>query len=1426
MKRRHPALAALALLLTGSLLLAQGMAPTPAAKLADVGKWDGMPLFPSTPVAGQPGVDGKDRGAWAKPELVNYPGSVEHFRIEGQRYLHPVNPCNFRTLVRNFRAVDLPGVASAAKEQFAEPVQYVLKGTAPAVLRTGDKRPPVPVVRLKPGGPMLKLDVGKLPVSLYVVRLIAALETQDVADWPKDLIIEMRVNDGPGGTVNRYVLRQRGTDNFYSLGEFFFHAEDERAFTVEVGLHPDSKVDLLVHNVDLHDVLGECARRAGKREAVLLDPDTFEANWKIEPEKRLQPAREGRWKELLPAVTVAARVKEMRAVNPALTEDEALREWRKRRDDVVWNNLPPINVNYGGGDPDPDTAADLKARNLFPGGELTGGRQHYNGPSPWALDIPRYGLGIHIIAPWRLESTGPDKKPLYYTRADLQAHKPYPGLPFDVPPWGRRMEGKDGRVYFFSPIGAAVAAGFMNNVQAMQSDLGAYLGHSYVERGDMDSARDGALQLVHLAYDLPTFSPSHKMRDITTNPGDYYWRNLAHQHRGRHYQTVEWPALARTYDWLFPFIKDNRELADAVGRYVPWVKSPQDVVALLDTYLLQYAAQQMAYFQYYYDHEHAGRLAEIVAVQGDPEITKPWIDIIFNRTWEYPLPYAGAQDFMYLAAVRDGTTTIGSFSYALNGSVIAATANWLDYVVKNGGDAKYSLSDPKRFPRVIAAPYFQIEARVAGMHAPQIGDVGGPSVRYGEWFGAVGAQSNAGWRWTRDPRFAYCLVHYGKRRGESEAEWKQIQEAAAGVRNPFMSNRSRVLSDWGGILEGGVDSDDFRFRSAARVRVGRGVGHAHADGLDLGLWAMGLTMAGDCGARGGYGRPAADASLVHNVATVDGANWQGHSWVPDLADFDGCRYLRATGTYRNEFTRQVALIEVDSGKPAAAPPSRADLAPGTSYDRKITLPRAYCVDFFRVQGGRIHAYNFHGPTDDDFALNTPTAPVTPEALKTFGLEDLWKWYVLKDRQWAAVTPTGGLQATWRMSRESQQFDCPGRGQYTVAPAEQSILSNMYDAESPRKYLRVHVPGPAGRTLLSGVWIAAPSTPGNKNGQMYRQLHLLRAPAAKEASSLFAAVWEPYAGAPFIKSVSHQGAADDARGLAAVTVETVDGITDLTACDLPGAPLRQLAGGVKSQARFIHVSRDAQGIRRIALSGGTTLDAGDIALSLPQAEWSGKVAEVNYLEKHVVLDASMPAKLIDGAFFEVGSAADKDHAARWTTFEAVGLAPRENKTLLTWRKGADCFAGKVESVTPSDKGPVVVTELAPNLISGENTQLALTNDNGDRAWRCDVSGDRMTLYGAPYAEGDLKPGDRVRLYEVAVGDTWRTPVRAALQRVTTGLYRVEANTPLRVSVKAAGVALSTDGTTWTAVTAQPVGGLLAFDITAAQLAGGTLFVRLR
>jgi hypothetical protein len=121
-----------------------------------------------------------------------------------------------------------------------------------------------------------------------------------------------------------------------------------------------------------------------------------------------------------------------------------------------------------------------------------------------------------------------------------------------------------------------------------------------------------------------------------------------------------------------------------------------------------------------------------------------------------------------------------------------------------------------------------------------------------------------------------------------------------------------------------------------------------------------------------------------------------------------------------------------------------------------------------------------------------------------------------------------------------------------------------------------------------------------------------------------------------------------------------------------------------------------------------------------------------------------------------------------------------------------------------------------MMAGENSRLILTNDAMDRAWRCDVTvkrdyqgknavGGTLTVYGAllrqgsgalpdssgrtdlaarrstpgtkagaPFKEGDIKAGDRVRIFEFGKGSIWRAPSKVALRRLDDGTYRLQAN----------------------------------------------------
>jgi hypothetical protein len=814
---------------------------------------------------------------------------------------------------------------------------------------------------------------------------------------------------------------------------------------------------------------------------------------------------------------------------------------------------------------------------------------------------------------------------------------------------------------------------------------------------------------------------------------------------------------------------------------------------------------------------------------------------MFDRTWEYPFRYGSVEDFMYLATQRDGTQAIGSFFYAGGGSAVGAAAPLVDEYVADGGDPKYRLSDIRRFPRVGQFPFWLLESRVAGLHPLHVGDVGGPTISYNHWFNGNNHNMNLGWKWTKDPRFAWVVVNLGKRGKETDAEWKELTDAAKTItRNPFLSNRTRVLTDWGAILEGNAGQDDFRFRHAARVRIGTGAGHAHGDLLDLGIWSMGLAMSSDMGARGGYGRPASSSPHIHNLVTIDKNLPAFHAWAREVADLGDLQYVNIdafVGWHLEEgkVSRQIALIETDPGKPSAQPPSNPLHDSTTTYGKDITLPKAYCVDFFRVYGGKEHSYNFHGPTEDQFETNVVRGSL--DEADTEWLKD----YVIAGEQWAGKVEQDVLQATWRLGREPVKFHIPGRGDRVTRPPEPAMMGANYDPESPRKFLRVHVPGQKGAKVRSGVAVSGASDPNRTDGDWLRQMHVVRNTEKGETSSLFAAVWEPYAGEPSVESVALEGDPSDANSFAAVHVQMKNGRRDLVFSDSAKPQSRTLKNDVQVEGSFAFVSYDAGGFREAVIVGGRSLKLPELTVETPASTQEATVKTLDFLNNTATLDRPL-STILSGRFFEVGTSPTRPFLPRRSNFEVSKI----DGNTVTWRKGADGGSGVVGSMQTlpelkksnpngaghwgrrgaTDADTLLRMDIAPGIPLGRNNRVTIAKTAEGPQITGDIEGDFVLVNTDEARQIGLVPGDRIRFFEIAVGDVFRTNTQVAITREKEGTYRVETDTPCAIILATASVEVSYDGgKTWASVpTAPESSGKPQLHITPEQVAAGNMKLR--
>ena len=1177
-----------------------------------------LPLFP-TQHGEEPGHSGCFPGTKyfqpkQHPEHELYPGSVEHWRVSRPNFF-PNRPFfDQQSQLKNWVAPDLPGAGEEHVGEYAAPVywpqEWMLEHyVAPAIpnepgegrdraaaeslnhlpVKTDRCLRPVPVIRCGPDSPVISLDLGELDVGLYVVRLIGAVETEEVLPFRKSLFLKATVNDGPVGEPSDYRLRLGYCDEFYDVADVYFRAEVRRQYQMALQVDHGSEVELLVHNISLDDALAGCERRAIKARSIELPPENA------------------------PSI-------------PRGPGSEA----RLARDAEIWRGFPRLNFQGGrfpSGGPDGTPGVEPGAGDRTPAEieEEHGAWRHSN------------ELGTLLVN----EELG-----LRYTVDDLNGNLPLPE-PYPLKDDGTGLvfpseKGSHlGRVW--APIGEAVLARLGTYFRDLQTGA-----EAWVREGDPDQARDGALKLIRFAYSFPAMEDVNTLSAAVHDPSAYGRGDRCRRretggaqfggHFGLHF------SLAGAYDRLFTHIRDNEELAQSVGRFVPWVKSSADLIELLDVYLIQTLAKRFMRYHYWGDGRQPAYLAEVAAILGDSSVTAPWMEWLFNRTFYYPRPLAGLPDLMVTANDRDGRGTIASSSYVFGAYTPAVIAETLDLYIKNGGDPGYALGDVKRFPKIITSLHFPNRTRTAGPWTMRMGNVCGPDKGYAKSFEALlGEHAFRAWRWTHDPGFAFILKHYGIEDACPADELPEIEAAAAEVkRAPWMDNRSRVLPGHAAFLETGLQHDDFRFRRSVMLRVGTGTGHSHQDTLDMQIHAHGLPATIDAGQRPGYSVPGDKVTRVHNTVEVNGKDWLSdhaaennqrdhvggtNSWVRTLSDLEGARYLCAqvpTNALIDSARRQVALIDVDEGSgsvplgPEAYGPSPVSLPAG------VVTANSYVFDVFRVAGGHTHTYCFHSHVADP-------EPDCPQP-KTNAL-DLWRLAegrpkAERDQIAAAYldefsgdrccgTAPENFEATFPLQKERRQEEARA-GRFGLAGTESYFLRSAYDPGAPDKFTKLHVLGVGNELVMCGDL--------NCVRWDYQIPNVFVQRRGENLESAFAAIIEPYAGQPFIASAERLPIEDneeDALQAVAVQVKTVNGHSDLCFADGRPEKTRQVSS-LWVAAEYAFYSVDVEGLRQISLAGGSLIEGPEVLIRTETPERRATIVEVDYATNAIWIDQVWPS----------------------------------------------------------------------------------------------------------------------------------------------------------------------------------------------------------
>ena len=1063
-----------------------------------------------------------------------------------------------------------------------------------------------------------------------------------------------------------------------------------------------------------------------------------------------------------------------------------LSEERLRRDEAIWRAFPPTN-RPGSGSRDrnpanPHLAFQHQATQL--GADGMSEEEVAQKFGTWrALGVagPRVFSNDPAFGQVFMRN---DQMGLEYTIDDLRAGRPLPDpFPYKDDGCGLYFELKPEQGQVYCPIADAVDRVRVEWVNALTRGS-----QQWQDNADADAAHDAAIGLVRFALDMPTIDTFSQIPAVASIPGTSYQDSVARKRTTEalwlpHYANYE--LFPVWYDRLFSYIDGNEELARSVHRFVPWVQTSRDVVNLLDTYLIQTSAKkQMRY------HWNTGPLgvADCAAAIGEKDAVAGMMEWTFTRAWKYPLKPAGLQDIMIVANDRVGRSFIGSYYYATPAQDdVDAVMRFREIGILPG---QYDLSNQALYPKGPSSLYWAIETVMGGFDFPRIADVGGPDKPpIAHFMPKVTGAALPGWRVTGDPRFAWILKHRIGNKDIPPDEWRAIEEAAAKVpRAPWLENRSRQVYNWVTALETGVEQDDLSKRRCVYLRTGVGTGHSHEDSLDLQVIAHGAPMTIDGGQRPGYSTPGDANTRLHNTVMVDARSYGGQTWARTISDAEGARFMHAGGAPpagASLFERQVALLDVD--------PSDA------------VEPNSYVFDVFRVRGGQMHTYNFHAMLNDELVVEPELAPVppVPEGGEPNADQAWLRPYGRSVESWRAGDAGPIVRATWRYRRD-------GGHEAQMTPA--------FRPDSPNKYTRLHLLGAEGMRVLNAEAVC------QRWDYHYSVLHVQRRGAeGADLETAFTALIEPYVGEPFIAGaelLEVRNNEADAERAVALAVRTTNGHTDLCLAD--GRPTQQRVvagpqGEVRFSGEFGYLSYDDKGLRQAALTGGTLLLAGDLAIETPQREYTGVIEQADYLNKTMVIRGTWPASAA-GRVFEVMA------PGRTTSYTSVGIKDLgDGRSAIALKDGADYFRGVIEALDPA--AGTVKCNLEPTMgaLRGLSQGFTVSNEERTKFWRGDYVGNyTWRLTGAPVSAADFQPANALRAWEYGVGDQVRQSVFVGVRRVADGLYEVSADTDVAVRLPGGALEVSSDRQAWRAVGTRDGKVRLA----AARFAEGPVYLRVR
>jgi hypothetical protein len=639
---------------------------------------------------------------------------------------------------------------------------------------------------------------------------------------------------------------------------------------------------------------------------------------------------------------------------------------------------------------------------------------------------------------------------------------------------------------------------------------------------------------------------------------------------------------------------------------------------------------------------------------------------------------------------------------------------------------------------------------------PQIGD-GGAWPSHKElpkiaWHDASQAAFEHAYRLTRDPKFAWALVNTPGWKPSAGFPLSAEDAKREAARWPDDWNQRSSLADGYGIaiLRGGRGDQ----RRAFWMMYGRARSHTQDDIMDIGLAGFQGVLLSHMGYPRNWGYWEPSWTSHHLARQIPFENLSARAQL--LAD--------AGPVHVAEARAEAYLDHVEQGRGYELPPDQWQRRLLALVD--VDAERFYCLDFYRISGGKEHWWAFHGQEGNvttqglDLCRQTtgtlagPDVPYgDPKWLKANGCsEGVYGW---SGRLFALAhlynvqraTPAAPWSADYK-------FKAEGNLHLRLSVASDGAEVNLCDGTSP-----------AGGKPYEMKWL------------------MLHKKGADPVRSQILTAIEAYKGQPAIRRVEPVPVSGpDEQGFAPACCRVDLGHTTdwLLASADPAA--RRTAGPIEFAGRFGFVrQRDGQ-VVAMSLVGGTRLALGGVGITLPQAEYRARIVAVDRAA-HTMTVAPAPPKL--GALARATIFVENsDRRIAYPVIEASAVPQG-----VRLRLGYDSRIGLARATGAADGRLKTDTPLTLQYFRYYHG-ARLTNPEGSAEYRIldartrggvILDRERHPQASAARLVREFPAGSWMEIYDYGVGDEVSWPYALSLTLDQPGQYRVDAPVPVQVEL---------------------------------------------